>query len=47
MKTTRREFLKTFGAVSAATVAFPALFSQIRSSEKNLLFIIVDDLRRN
>jgi iduronate 2-sulfatase len=45
MKTTRREFLKTFGAVSASAVALPVFLSQIRSSEKNLLFIIVDDLR--
>ncbi len=45
MKTTRREFLKTFGAVGATAVTFPTLFHLSRTSEKNLIFIIVDDLR--
>ena len=45
MKTTRREFLKTCGTIGATAVAFPSFFYLNRTSEKNLIFIIVDDLR--
>jgi iduronate 2-sulfatase len=45
MKTNRREFLKTFGTIGAAVIAFPNLIDLSRKTEKNLLFIIVDDLR--
>ncbi|MEJ2544653.1 MAG: sulfatase-like hydrolase/transferase, partial [Calditrichaceae bacterium] len=45
MKTNRREFIKTFGKVGAAAIAFPNLIDLSLKSQKNLIFIIVDDLR--
>ncbi|MEJ2054403.1 MAG: sulfatase [Calditrichaceae bacterium] len=45
MKTNRREFLKTVGTVGAAAIAFPNLMQFNQETEKNLIFIIVDDLR--
>jgi iduronate 2-sulfatase len=46
MKKNRREFLKLCGTIGASAVAFPGLLPPLNQPlKKNILFIIVDDLR--
>jgi iduronate 2-sulfatase len=45
MKTNRREFLRVVGTIGFGAVAFPGLPYLKQPLKKNVLFIIVDDLR--